>query len=150
MNASSGFVDHFNRWTGEGVGVLWNGNYCKEGNAVGWKGTKSRKGTKQRREGKNRRKKFLWPYISLYSSAEFTSEIEQMISNGNSYICTYCTQATISLRCLYKYQIDSSEIFSRNRGFQTNPHLYPFSQDTAKIECRSLLKMNYIFPAPVQ
>lgn len=73
-----------------------------------------------------------------------------MISNGNSNICTYCTQAAILLTSLYKYQIDSSEIFSRNRDFQINLYLYPFSQDTAKREFSSLLKMNSVFPAPVQ
>lgn len=73
-----------------------------------------------------------------------------MISKSNSYICTYCTQAAILLTSLYKYQIDSTEIFSGNRDFQINPYLYPFSQDTAKIEFSSLLRMNSIFPAPVQ
>lgn len=112
---------------------------------------------KLKKKNKTERRREKWKKIILVT-LHFTIffcwihqwDIEQMISNVKSYICTYCTQATTSLWSLYKYQIDSSEIFSRNRGFQINPYLYAFSQDIAKIEFAFLLKMDYIFPAPVQ
>lgn len=139
----------------DGLGKVWV--CCEMATAAGRemqldeKRYNSKKGTKQRGEGEKWKKIIL---VTLHFTTFFCWihqwEIEQTISNVNSYICTYCTQATISLRSLYKHQIDSSEIFSRNRGFQINPYLYPFSQDMAKIEFTFLLKMDYIFPAHVQ